>query len=275
MAARTWLAAACVAVMAGALAGKPARTPPTLTERLTLTPQSQARFGIDEPFTLTLPIGLPAATVARSVTAPFPVRVTRLSAVRYHILPRGFWPGERAIHLRLRLEQLGPQWPWPAPALQATLHTGAAVAVDVSLTTQEMAVYQGDQLLRVIPVSTGSWPRFVTPTGRFYIFRRVRVETMSGGTPGTADYYRVQQVPYSQYIFGGVAIHGAWWSNAFGVPRSHGCIQLPTQTHNPNPEGVQEEAGWLWSVTSLGTPVTVTGSTPHVVTTPIRYPAGR
>lgn len=269
---RTWLPALLLTAMALVTGGRATRGSILAPASFGLGPVARERFGVNEPFTLALPVALPASAVARSLFASEPVRVSRIGPDRYHIFPKRLWPADSRVRLRVKTARLSSRWPWPRRRLLDTLRTGPDVTVDVSLSTQEMAVYRGEELLRVIPVSTGAWPKYVTPTGRFYIFRRVRVETMTGGTPGTPGYYRVQHVPFSQYIFGGVAIHGAWWVNAFGEPRSHGCIQLPTQAHNPDPEAVQEEAGWLWSVTALGTPVTVTGTTPHVLTTPVHYP---
>jgi lipoprotein-anchoring transpeptidase ErfK/SrfK len=126
--------------------------------------------------------------------------------------------------------------------------------------------------VRTMPVSTGAPPNYVTPTGTFWIFRRVRLDRMRGGTPGEPGAYDVPHVPFSQYIFGGIAIHGAYWNRRFGVPRSHGCIQLATREYNPDPTGVAEDAGWLWHWAHLGDPVMVTGSTPDRPTVPARYP---
>lgn len=33
-------------------------------------------------------------------------------------------------------------------------------------------------------------------------------------------------MPYVQYFEGGYAIHGAYWHDGFGRPKSHGCINL-------------------------------------------------
>lgn len=36
-------------------------------------------------------------------------------------------------------------------------------------------------------------------------------------------------VPFTQYFHlgKGIAIHGAYWHNDFGNPRSHGCVNVP------------------------------------------------
>ena len=33
-------------------------------------------------------------------------------------------------------------------------------------------------------------------------------------------------MPWIQYFAAGYALHGAYWHDVFGIPRSHGCINL-------------------------------------------------
>jgi lipoprotein-anchoring transpeptidase ErfK/SrfK len=39
-------------------------------------------------------------------------------------------------------------------------------------------------------------------------------------------YWLVDEVPWVQYYVDSFALHGAWWHNDFGRPKSHGCINL-------------------------------------------------
>ena len=48
-------------------------------------------------------------------------------------------------------------------------------------------------------------------------------------------YYNLPNVPYVMYFEGsgipryrGYGLHGTYWHNSFGTPRSHGCVNLPT-----------------------------------------------
>jgi hypothetical protein len=43
---------------------------------------------------------------------------------------------------------------------------------------------------------------------------------------GAGELYRVDDVPWIQYFHEGYAVHGTYWHNGFGQPRSHGCINL-------------------------------------------------
>ncbi len=38
--------------------------------------------------------------------------------------------------------------------------------------------------------------------------------------------YELRDVPWIQYFDAGYALHGAYWHDVFGIPRSHGCINL-------------------------------------------------
>jgi lipoprotein-anchoring transpeptidase ErfK/SrfK len=42
---------------------------------------------------------------------------------------------------------------------------------------------------------------------------------------GSAN-YELRDVPWIQYFASGYALHGAYWHDVFGIPRSHGCINL-------------------------------------------------
>ena len=53
--------------------------------------------------------------------------------------------------------------------------------------------------------------------------RRVTV-TMDGDEAG--DEFDLRDVPWVQYFTEGYALHAAYWHDDFGVPRSHGCVNL-------------------------------------------------
>ena len=49
---------------------------------------------------------------------------------------------------------------------------------------------------------------------------------MSGGSAATGGYYYLEEVPWTCYFYSGYALHGAYWHDGFGIPRSHGCVNL-------------------------------------------------
>lgn len=119
-----------------------------------------------------------------------------------------------------------------------------ALRIDIDLGSQYMIVYQGNNVLSRTYVSTGR-RGFDTPTGTYYINRKVRVKDMAGVLGGEA--YHVRDVPHVMYFTNrGHAIHGAYWHNNFGYVMSHGCVNLPLGF-----------ASWLYSITPIGTKVTI------------------
>lgn len=103
--------------------------------------------------------------------------------------------------------------------------------VEIDLSEQKLRAWEGGSLYLETPVSTGLpwWP---TPTGEFRVWIKLRATKMEGGRG--EYYYYLPNVPYVMYFendevpgWRGYGIHGAYWHNDFGTPRSHGCINLP------------------------------------------------
>lgn len=111
--------------------------------------------------------------------------------------------------------------------------------IDVDLSQQMAYAFTGDTLVRSFIVSTGTWMH-PTVTGTFSIYVKYRYADMSG--PG----YYLPDVPYVMYFYKGYGLHGTYWHNNFGVPMSHGCVNLTT-----------EDAGWIYDFTQIGTIVNV------------------
>jgi len=65
---------------------------------------------------------------------------------------------------------------------------------------------------------------FSTPLGQTPIQRKRPSRRMRGGSGSLA--YDVNAVPWVSYFSAGAAIHGAFWHNNYGLPRSHGCINV-------------------------------------------------
>lgn len=120
--------------------------------------------------------------------------------------------------------------------------------IDVNLTQQTIAAYNGDELVYWAVVSTGR-PKYPSPTGTFDIIRRVANETMRSATLSiVTDFYDIPNVLFTQYLtWSGIALHENHWKTAnspWGVPTSHGCV------------GMQyDDAKWFWDWAKLGTPV--------------------
>lgn len=103
--------------------------------------------------------------------------------------------------------------------------------IEVDLTNQTTSAYEDGHLVYRFLVSTGSWNK--TPTGEFSIWTKVRKQKMSGGSKELGTYYYLPNVQYVMFFYNdktpkmdGYSFHEAYWHNNFGVPMSHGCINM-------------------------------------------------
>jgi hypothetical protein len=101
---------------------------------------------------------------------------------------------------------------------------------DVNLTKQTLVAYDGTRAVYATLISTGEAgledPAHTTATKRgiFRIHTKHVSSTMSSDEAG--EEFELRDVPYVQYFDQGYALHGAYWHDRFGTPKSHGCINL-------------------------------------------------
>jgi lipoprotein-anchoring transpeptidase ErfK/SrfK len=82
----------------------------------------------------------------------------------------------------------------------------------------------------------GDKGNFSTPIGTFFVYRKTPSQHMYGGAAGDSDYFDLPGIPWVSYFVNtGIAFHGTYWHNDYGVPRSHGCVNLTS-----------ENAKWVW-----------------------------
>jgi lipoprotein-anchoring transpeptidase ErfK/SrfK len=103
--------------------------------------------------------------------------------------------------------------------------------IDVNITKQALVLYEGTRPVYATLISSGEAgledPARTTATKRgiFRIHSKHVATTMSSDEVG--EEFELRDVPYVQYFDdGGHAIHGAYWHDKFGIPKSHGCINL-------------------------------------------------
>lgn len=118
-------------------------------------------------------------------------------------------------------------------------------SIRVDLTRQMLTAYEDDVPVFSAPVATGK-DGFNTPTGSFAIYAKYPMQTMSGSAGG--ETWNVPNIPFVQYVVGGVALHGSYWHDLWGtgVRMSHGCINLNI-----------DDAQWLYEWADVGTSVTI------------------
>jgi hypothetical protein len=103
--------------------------------------------------------------------------------------------------------------------------------IDVNLTKQTLVLYEGTKAVYATLISSGEAgledPKHTTATKRgiFRIHTKHITATMSSDEVGES--FELRDVPYVEYFDKqGYALHGAYWHDRFGIPKSHGCINL-------------------------------------------------
>lgn len=98
--------------------------------------------------------------------------------------------------------------------------------VHIDLSEQTLVVYRGAEPIYATLVSTGI-EGHETRVGEFNVRRKFVSDTMANlGPEAGDDSYRIEDVPWTQYFDGSIALHAAFWHNRFGLRRSHGCVNL-------------------------------------------------
>ncbi|MGL4648186.1 MAG: L,D-transpeptidase [Caldilineaceae bacterium] len=106
--------------------------------------------------------------------------------------------------------------------------------VHVDLSEQTLVAYSGSTPMRAFKISSGL-PATPTVVGNFRIHAKVRSQLMEGGSEDKQNYYYLPNVEWVQYFFSDFGIHGTYWHNDFGRPKSHGCVNM-----------TNADAAWIW-----------------------------
>jgi lipoprotein-anchoring transpeptidase ErfK/SrfK len=133
------------------------------------------------------------------------------------------------------------------------IQTTSDKRIEVDLTSQKTYAYEGNKLVYSFLISSGTWGR--TPTGDFKIWTKVKAQKMSGGSKELGTYYYLPNVQNVMFFYNqnyekklGYSFHQAYWHSNFGVPMSHGCINMTTN-----------DSLVLYNWAEVGTPVKIYG----------------
>lgn len=144
-------------------------------------------------------------------------RRATVSGVPYHQTTAGFW---------VRMMDLAPAH----PAFPADLRPNEKW-IDVDLTRQALVAFEGMRPVFATLISSGrrnpqdKEKDFPTPTGSYRI-REKHVTTTMDGDVASDGPYSIEDVPWVMYFQGSYALHAAFWHDAFGRMRSHGCVNM-------------------------------------------------
>jgi hypothetical protein len=103
--------------------------------------------------------------------------------------------------------------------------------IDINLTKQVLVAYEGTKMVYATLVSSGEdgladpdTAKKATVRGIYRIHTKWVSTTMDSREVG--EEFELRDVPYVQYFKEGFALHGAYWHDRLGTPKSHGCVNL-------------------------------------------------
>lgn len=161
---------------------------------------------------------VPARPLAYREAIPLTGRRVTGSGVAYLETREGRWIVDRQL---VRVDEVRPP---------RGFERRGRTWLDVSILKQTLVAYDGARPVFATLVSTGTGgfgdpeQTHATVRGQFRIHTKHVTATMSSDEVG--DEFDLSDVPYVQYFSEGYALHAAYWHDAFGTPKSHGCINL-------------------------------------------------
>ncbi|WP_439145224.1 L,D-transpeptidase [Streptantibioticus silvisoli] len=187
-------------------------------------------------------------------------------AKRIDFRPADYWKAGSTVTLKLRLDHVtGANGVTGVQDRTVRFHVGRAQVSTVDVATQMMTVTRDGQVVRTIPVSTGT-PQHPTYNGQMVISEKFTKTRMNGDTVGFGGEYNIPDVPHAMRLStSGTFIHGNYWSagSVFGAsPTSHGCIGIRDVRGAGDPT---TDAAWFYANSLTGDVVTVQNSPDHTI----------
>ena len=109
--------------------------------------------------------------------------------------------------------------------------------IRIELGKQRLTCYEGDQPVLTTRIASGASFKikdeevdYSTPTGEFSAILKMPSRHMRApeAEHDTSAWFDLPGVPWNTFFtYDGIAIHGTYWHNDFGLPRSHGCVNVP------------------------------------------------
>lgn len=176
-------------------------------------------------------------------------KVRKVEGERYLKLKDGRWVRDDDVGMVVKPRK------WPTAAKRGEKW------IEIDISEQTLILWNGQKAEFATLVSTGKpgigdpKTTTATPRGSFRIYAKHISATMDSDEgasqrnpklkPGDDNYvaakgdgaygktlrrghglFKLRDVPHIQYFEKNYAIHGAYWHDVFGIPRSHGCINL-------------------------------------------------
>jgi hypothetical protein len=96
--------------------------------------------------------------------------------------------------------------------------------ISIDLYEQVLIAYEGEMPVFATLISSGL-PDWNTREGLFNIYLRYPRAIMSGAH-NRPEFYYLEEVPWTMYFDGEIAVHGVYWHDGFGYRRSRGCVNM-------------------------------------------------
>lgn len=181
-----------------------------------------------------------------------------------HWRPKTYWKGGTKVTVRADIGGVpAGNGIYGQLNRQETFTIGRAQVTKVNLDTHQLKVYRSGKLIRTIPITAGSEPKYTTRSGTKVIIEKDRRHDMNSETigidPNSADGYNLKGVEYAMRLtYSGEFLHAAPWSvgSQGRANVSHGCTGMSTAN-----------ASWLYANSMIGDPVEYTGTSRQMTLT--------
>lgn len=185
-------------------------------------------------------------TDARRTASPDAYRTCRPRYSSVYRIVEAVWGTDHRLWYRLHdshapgarhyvpAEHVCPVYPEDLAPISPHVHDKR---IEISLADQSLLAFEGDEPVFTTRISGGVGGDRSTPRGHHHIVFKSPSRHMVG------DDFNLPGVSFDAYFWGSIAIHGTYWHNDFGRPRSHGCVNV-----------APEAAKWLFRWTAPGFP---------------------
>ncbi len=228
-----------------------------------------------------IPKSAPEKPVLGEITVPFTQTQRKLYGDKWEPVYRLYYGSTHWMHgidpgpdgtpwARLRDELLEVEYHIPAPHFRIIPVSELTPIspdvppekkhIEVSISQQTVTAFEYDKVVLKTKISSGipgitPSPTGIptkTPTGAFHIENKMPSKHMGDGNlTSNVEDYELPGVPWTSFfeLKTGVAFHGTYWHDNFGITMSHGCVNMRT-----------EEAKWIFRWTTPYPDPTITST---------------
>jgi lipoprotein-anchoring transpeptidase ErfK/SrfK len=243
------------AVAGGAKVSFTTMAKPAKTVSTTVSMKDGATYGVAMPIVVTFGSAVPAdqraAVEKRLLVTSDPPQLgvwNWFSGTEVHYRPKNYWSSGTKLAVRLATGGLNLGKGLGARDVTVNAAIGDKIVMTTDDKTHTMTVTQNDQVIKQIPISLG---KASTPSSSGNMVVMTKAESEEFVSTDPSDPYKETVYWTQRLTWSGQFLHAAPWSVGSQGKRnvSHGCTNMSTAN-----------AKWLWNLTHIGDPVTVSGT---------------